>query len=438
VRFYTARLLLIAFFFGVTAACTPRSEFEGAGVPMPPSCASNPGLCQEEVKVTVGTGEFTKSSFSPVLGEETRYVATGDFNGNGYRDLAVSSLASNQVFVYLYGEDNGFEQAAGSPIQLDAGCSPRGLASDDLTENGYGDLVVVCGASSKLELIQSLGNGQFQRNFWTAQGGQDPRHIQIADMTGNGNLDLTFSYRGNGSTAGEIEVFVGNGFGNFSSHSKKTIGGAGNLLQKIRLADVNGNGHLDVIGVLQNTDKVVVVTNNGAGGLLSDQDYSTGGLTSPRSLVVGPVVGNDAPDIAVVHIGNSEAIGSGLSLLAWNPTGSHLNFQEDHVSNPLVGYRDIDMGDFNNNGRLDLAVVTYGLPDSNDQCTSGTEGRVLIFTQDESGSYQMTSSYPSGCGARSIVVDDLTGNGVLDIASISEFDNRLHLFEAVTQKISIN
>jgi Family of unknown function (DUF6519)/FG-GAP-like repeat len=86
-----------------------------------------------------------------------------------------------------------------------------------------------------------------------------------------------------------------------------------------------------------------------------------------------------------------------LTLLAWN--------RADYAGNGFVTC--MAAGDFNGDGKPDLAVVT--LP-----------GTVLILLNNGDGTFQLGSSYPAGSFPFSIVAADFTGNGTLDLA-ISDF-----------------
>src|SRR5262245_2670245 len=65
-------------------------------------------------------------------------VATGDFNGDGKPDFAVSSYGSNTISITLGGVDGTFS----SPIQYVTGTNPVSIVVADLNGDGKPDLAV--------------------------------------------------------------------------------------------------------------------------------------------------------------------------------------------------------------------------------------------------------------------------------------------------------
>jgi hypothetical protein len=87
-----------------------------------------------------GKGGFTKMSSSPFSlagcsGPDR--VATGDFNGDGYRDIAVTCAQNNKLFLYMGSRDGTFQV---SQQEVKTGWS--GLAVADLNHDGKDDIVV--------------------------------------------------------------------------------------------------------------------------------------------------------------------------------------------------------------------------------------------------------------------------------------------------------
>jgi hypothetical protein len=98
----------------------------------------------KQVGVTVllgdGKGEFAKMSGSPFSlagcsGPDR--VATGDFNGDGFRDIAVSCAQNNKLMLYMGSREGTFQI---STQEVKTGWS--GLAVADLNHDGKDDIVV--------------------------------------------------------------------------------------------------------------------------------------------------------------------------------------------------------------------------------------------------------------------------------------------------------
>ena len=118
----------------------------------------------EQGKQSLGkkeAGKKDKADATPMLrprvftpraaGKTAAAYATGDFNGDGLADIAVSDADGAQVFVYFRQSDGGFTVAERFPAFADI----RSLAAGDWDGDGRAELVV---ASTK---EQSVGLGRF-------------------------------------------------------------------------------------------------------------------------------------------------------------------------------------------------------------------------------------------------------------------------------------
>ena len=110
----------------------------------------------KDIGVTVllgdGKGGFTKMPGSPfpLHGcEGPNHVATGDFNGDGLHDIAVSCGESSNLIFYLGQKGGGFQ--ASTRILKDTGWA--GLAVADLNGDGKDDVVVANRSSGTITIL---------------------------------------------------------------------------------------------------------------------------------------------------------------------------------------------------------------------------------------------------------------------------------------------
>jgi subtilisin family serine protease len=303
----------------------------------------------------------------------TTSVAVQDLNGDGLPDLVLVDEGGliGGVYSYLNRGDGSFKEAQYlAPDAADFGSFYTAVTIGDLDEDGCADAVT----TQLLGLVQVFkGNcdGSFQSST-TVGGGEAAVSVQLADMNGDGHLDVVTAGGsfGLGVLFGQeatnlITVLLGDGKGNLSPprvyRNQPSMFG-------LALADLNGDGRPDVIAASQDTDTVSVLVNDGhanlpgpTGGYIG---YITGGQEGATnapysSFYVQDIDGDGKPDLALVEAQQSffkpweftVMLGDGAGHFG-PPIRSQMadgtNFPSGHV-----------LGDFRDTGRPDLLVYEY-------------------------------------------------------------------------------
>ena len=178
----------------------------------------------------------------------------------------------------------------------------------------------------------------------------------------------------------------------------------------IAAGDFNGDGHLDIVtadqgninGDLNNT--VGVQLNNGDGTFAPSVAYTVG--IGPSKVVVGDFNGDGKLDLAVLNTGTGES-DSSVSILLGNGNGT---FRAQKVTNLNIQCTGIAVGDFNGDGKLDLVASNY-----NHGGFSGGTATVEVMLGNGNGTFQSPASYPLPASATNVVVADLRKDGKLDL-----------------------
>ncbi len=147
----------------------------------------------------------------------------------------------------------------------------------------------------------------------------------------------------------------------------------------------------------------------------------------PAALITGDFNGDGIPDVAVLNQEltyacieeDTSCLPGSLSVYLGQPDGTLGSPVNTTLSstNPLA----LVAGDFNGDGRLDVAVI-YGtlVP-----LSTGNSVDVLLGNGD--GSFQPAVSYGTGQGTASLVTADFNGDGKLDLAVANETDETVSI-----------
>jgi hypothetical protein len=318
------------------------------------------GTVSGTVSVLLGNGDGTfQAAVSYGSGGSFTYsLAVGDVNGDGKLDLVVTNAASNTVGVLLGHGDGTFAPA----LTFDSdGAFPDSVAIADVNGDGVPDIVVVdcgnkfagCGGGQNGTAAVLLGNGDGTfRTGASYDAGSGPISVAIADVNGDGKPDIVVADCGANifcptSAPGAVSILLGNGDGTFQAAVSYSSGGISAL--SVAVADVNGDGKLDLLVANSGSSTVGVLLGNGDGTFQSAVAYSAGSIYSPA--VVADVSGDGKLDLLVGNYPGSVAalLGSGdgtfQSPLAYSSGGS--------------GPTSVAIGDVNGDGQPDVVVANF-------------------------------------------------------------------------------
>ncbi len=393
-------------------------------------CAS--GNCANgSVSVLLGNGDGT---FQTAVsygsgGEDALSVAVADVNGDGKPDLLVSNLcASNSnclngsVSVLLGNGDGTFQTAVSYGS---GGQDAWSVAVADVNGDGKPDLLVSNECASNctngsVSVLLGNGDGTFQTAVGYGSGGEDALSVAVADVNGDGKLDLLVSNlcASNGTCVnGSAGVLLGNGDGTFQAAG--SYGSGGEYAYSVAVADVNGDGKPDLVVANDCASSscangsVGVLLGNGDGTFQTAVSYGSGGEDA-LSVAVADVNGDGKPDVVVLHqcASTSNCTNGSVSVLLGNGDGtfqtavSYGSGGEDALS--------VAVADVNGDGKPDLVVANQCFSSSN--CTNGSVS-VLLGNGDGTFQTALITSTPELPGIESLAVADFNGDGKLDVAS---------------------
>jgi len=238
-------------------------------------------------------------------------IVTGDFNDDGFMDLAVTDEANNRVLVLLGNGDGTFQ----TPVSYPTGNKPVALVAQDFDGDGEPDLAIVNQTDGTVTIllgnkVNNIQNGTFgtpPNQTSPPAVGALPTAIATAEfnVTNNANADLVVT----NSTDNTASILLGNGDGTFGAQKTLTTG---NGPAGVTTADFNSDGHTDLAISNQTDGTVSIFLGNGDGTFLTPTTLTSGagpgGITS-ANFVGAPadlaVADESAPNVDL-FIGNGD------------------------------------------------------------------------------------------------------------------------------------
>ncbi len=222
-----------------------------------------------------------------------------DFNSDGLRDLVATGWSSDVLAIFPGNSENHF----GEPHFLNAKGAPCDIALADFDKDGKKDIVTVMEATGELVLWKGDGALGFEPQARFLTRGKLPHRVRVADMNQDGMLDLIVSHRYNDDS---LVIFYGDGKYQFSVSQEIMLGKDRELLEKevrdIVVSDFNGDGMPDIAAACFAAGEVAVLLNKAQKDLLHPvftRERYRFKEARPRALCVGDFDKNGHNDIAV-------------------------------------------------------------------------------------------------------------------------------------------
>jgi T5SS/PEP-CTERM-associated repeat protein len=274
----------------MTIADFNNDSFDDIAVTLAGADENSPGNVL--VLISDGLGGFL-STQQITVGSNPLSVTAGDFNNDSSIDIAVACESDNAINIVqnLANGDGTFD----SSWSFNVGNSPRDIEAIDLNNDGMDDLVVVVSEDNAIELWHSstpLGSPEFALGD-TLGVGDDPHDIDPGDVNNDKDFIKFVITNYGDDTATVWEKNVGITSGTWTSNTITT----GNLPTKVKQADLNADGFLDVV-ISNSGDGTASVILASDVGYLPQVQLPVG--NSPASLSVVDFDNDGDNDIAIV------------------------------------------------------------------------------------------------------------------------------------------
>jgi cysteine-rich repeat protein len=334
-------------------------------------------------------------------------VAMGDLNGDGRMDVVAIGDSPRMVSAYLSDGQGGLSPAPGSPHGLSNSVYDIILA--DFDRNGDLDVAVVVG-STGVDVFLGDGNG----NLAAVSNPMPVSGVQLDSGTrgyfdGDQYPDLAFTNR----NACDLRVALGRGDGTFDPPVAVDVGLSWCDSVAVEAAELNGDDATDLVAVSE--DGSVIAQGDGQGGFSHVAAFPLDiveGLV--RDMEVGDVDGDGRLDLVYAVQSLPQSFVHVIRNLG--------NFTfEPAPGNPFPAGAmafAVSACDLDGDGRSDAVVADH----------IASEFHVLMGAGDGGLVRADHSPVPANGYARDAAVGDVDGDGYLDAVMLDPYDDTMRLF----------
>jgi hypothetical protein len=226
-----------------------------------------------------------------VAGATPGAITLADLNADMKLDVVVGSTGTGTVNVLL-ANNMGTSFMTPTLITLAGSTSIGDVELADLDGDGKRDLIVTSRNQNNITVYQGMGGTTFAMPGTFATMGNNPFGLFVTDINGDGKSDVVTA-----NTAGNnVSVLIGNGNRTFAAAA--TFGTA-NGPESVWVADMNNDGVMDILTANPGTNNFSYLQGTGNNMYAGATNRTTG--TGPASLAVSDLNADGLRDVAVGH-----------------------------------------------------------------------------------------------------------------------------------------
>jgi hypothetical protein len=401
------------------------------------------------VTVALGNGDGTfrdSQGYGYTWNYAVNGIAVADLNNDGSPDIVEAGGGTGVGLTVMLGSSHG---ALGSPVSIaigtcgEAANGVNSVALGDVSGDGKVDAVATMTNSgynwcenNVVAVLAGLGTGKFKAPVYystgvTVQSGS----IQLADINGDGKLDIVVS-----NADGSLSVLLNKGTGTYGA-AIVTAGASGTNGGNIVIGDFNKDGKLDVAIAEYYQKQITVLLGKGDGTFQSP--IVTPSPVNPNALAGGDFNKDGKLDLAVT---SWESAGS-LVIFTGNgdgtfKVGTPYTWGQCYPSGSFNPYW-IGAADLNQDGKLDLAIALQDNSCSTEYNGEQSLGAAVVFVGNGDGTFQMENGpWLGGYYSAGIALGDFNSDGTTDMAVVGNAgwttENWVTIFQNNTQPVSIS
>ena len=370
-----------------------------------------------KVMINKGDNSFFGASF---FGHEnrTKDIVSGDFDLDSDLDIIVTNFDTHTVSVLKNDGKGNFNEI----IDYETGLEPCCLSKGDFNQDNYIDFIVLSSGSPYLSIFFNRGDGtfEFHKNYYVERYSNV---MAAGDIDSDSDLDLVVM----NPRMDVYYLFFNDGTGEFLNFKVFYLDFGSYEETSVVLEDFNLDNNLDMAFAASPKDyglSLVVLFGNGDGTFGPPINY----ITINEILDIYPVDIDLDSDIDLLCPVNNVGLFNRYYFFYLFKNLGDGSFNIDLISNIIIEAKGISSGDFDQDYDIDIALLNKNA------------NNVTVLFNNCSGNFYKNFYYNFGTyGAEKIISGDFNGDGKIDLAisgiGVSLLFNN---FDSNSPKINLN
>jgi hypothetical protein len=237
--------------------------------------------------------------------------------------------------------------------------------------------------------------------------GTNPYQVAVADLNGDGHLDVLVPNAGSNN----VTVLFGDGLGGFTPAAASPIA-VGTTPRDVVVGDIDGDGDIDFLVANSGSNNVSVFRNSGAGVFTPTAGSPIAVGLNDRDIAVADLNGDGRLDFVTANASINT-----LSVMLGDGSGGFAAAAGSPVASGGSVPFNLTLNDFDGDHDVDIAVTNAG------------SNNVVVLLNNGSAAFTPTAGSPIGVGSipRGIASGDLDGDGDRDLVVVNSSSNNLSI-----------
>jgi len=367
------------------------------------------------VRTTMAVGFTDETSYS--VGVVPFSIASADFNGDGRNDLAIANGNDYAISVLINNTDpDSFVPNFANQQRFPSSTAPTAIATGDINMDGRPDIVATGWYGVVSVLLNDAQPGSTSASFSAylpLTGTNEVRSVALADMNGDGKVDIVTNIEAISAFAVWLNMTPAGA--TVASFAAIQTFDAGSTPMAVAAADLNLDGRPDLIAANNYYNRVHVrlnTTATGSGSVTMSASSSFVVGAGAFSLAADDMNGDAKPDLVVANAGVNTV---SILLNATSVGASTPAFEPQSIFATGARPLSTSTADINGDGKPDVLTSNY----------EGSSVSVLTNMTNPEGYLEFAAKedFATGSGARGVVPSDLNGDGMADLGVANSGNN---------------